>query len=641
MSDLLPLYINRRQLSHWLLPVTVFLLLTAATLAAWQWQSRVQREAAELSDSQESAAITTEIRERLRLHAQFLRSLQAFATANPEQDLRAWQRYAQQIDIRGSLSGLFAFAYAPVVSPETTGRFVFATRRQVDRSNFRISPPPSGKVVAPVIFIAPETPELQSAVGFDTLSEPTRHQAIRTATATRDIAMSGPIVLLADKASRRPAFLMAHALYRAGLPLENADQRQFAFGGAVLTAYRTDDFFSSLNHGDQSNLALQVFDESLAGDKTETNAPTLIYDSDPDPDPDLHSGPATPTLHHEIDFGGRNWILEFRPRSSYANTQSLDLPTVILFGGMFGNTLLSLLIFHLGTHRERAEQYAQKLTQELRNHRDHLHELVAERTASLETALQRGLAANEAKSKFLANMSHELRTPMHAVLSFSQLGIERAVADGQAKVGQYFQRIEQSATRLLDLINELLDLSKLESGRLELELAPTNLNALLHHSIAQIESLLIARNLKIELVSLTADSEVIADPKRITQVIFNLLSNAIKFSPAHSSIRIELDTAELPLGRRTEDNGNQAALAIRFIDSGIGIPPTELESIFDKFEQSTATRTGAGGTGLGLAISRAVVMQHRGTIIAENNVGGGACFTVTLPKNNGMEIDAT
>lgn len=637
MSDLLPLSTNRRQLSHWLLPVTVFLLLTAATLAAWQWQSRVQREAAELSDSQESAAITTEIRERLRLHAQFLRSLQAFATANPEQDLRAWRRYAQQIDIGGSLSGLFAFAYAPAVSPEETEHFVFATRRQVDRSNFHIFPPPSGEVVAPIIFIAPETPELQLAVGFDTLSEPTRHQAISTATATRDIAMSGPIVLLADKASQRSAFLMAHALYRAGLPLETAVQRQSAFGGAVLTAYRTDVFFSSLNHGDQSSLAFQVFDESLASDKAVASAPTLIYDSDPD----LQSGPGTPTLHHEIDFGGRNWILEFRPRSSYVNTQVLDLPTVILFGGMFGNALLSLLIFHLGTHRERAEQYAQKLTQELRNHRDHLHELVAERTASLETALQRGLAANEAKSKFLANMSHELRTPMHAVLSFSQLGIERAATDGQAKVGQYFQRIEQSATRLLDLINELLDLSKLESGRLTLELAPIDMNVLLHHTVAQIESLLIARNLKIEIVSLTADTEVIADSKRLTQVVFNLLSNAIKFSPAHGLIRIELDAAELPLGRRAKDNGSQAALAIRFIDSGIGIPPTELESIFDKFEQSTATRTGAGGTGLGLAISRAVVMQHRGTIIAENNVGGGACFTVTLPKNNGMEIDAT
>lgn len=636
MSALFSLSANRHQLSRWWLPVTVFLLLTAATLAAWQWQIRAQREVAELTNSQESAAITSEIRERLRLHAQFLRSLQAFATANPVQDLHTWRRYAKQIDFRDSLSALFAFAYAPAVTPEATERFLFATRQPVDRGNFKIFPPPRGQIVAPILFIAPETPELQAAVGFDMLSETVRHQAIRTATTTRDVAMSGPIVLVTDKASRRSAFLMVHALYQTGLPLESADQRQFAFGGVVLTAYRTDVFFSSLKQGDQSGLALQVFDESLSGDKTRTTLPTLIYDSDPD----LQIGPDTPTLHHEIDFGGRNWILEFRPRSNYGNTQILDLPSVILVGGMLGNMLLSLLIFHLGTHRERAVQYAQRLTQELRTHRDHLHELVAERTVRLETALQRGLAANEAKSKFLANMSHELRTPMHAVLSFSQLGIERSEADGQTKASQYFQRIEQSATRLLDLINELLDLSKLESGRFELELAPIDINAVLHHTIAQIESLLIAHDLKIELVSRTADSNIIADPKRLTQVFFNLLSNAIKFSPAHGLIRIEFDAATLPLGRRADDNGTQPALAIRFIDSGIGIPPMELESIFDKFEQSSATRNGAGGTGLGLAISRAVVLQHRGTIIAENNIGGGACFTVTLPKNHGTEINA-
>ena len=117
-----------------------------------------------------------------------------------------------------------------------------------------------------------------------------------------------------------------------------------------------------------------------------------------------------------------------------------------------------------------------------------------------------------------------------------------------------------------------------------------------------------------------------------------MLSNAIKFSPPQSTIRIEVDAGDLPRGRRSEDSGTQPALSIRIIDSGHGIHADELESIFDKFEQGSLTRTGAGGTGLGLAISREIVTQHRGTITTKNNARGGACFTVTLPENDGTGI---
>jgi signal transduction histidine kinase len=126
-----------------------------------------------------------------------------------------------------------------------------------------------------------------------------------------------------------------------------------------------------------------------------------------------------------------------------------------------------------------------------------------------------------------------------------------------------------------------------------------------------------------------------APTNRVTQVICNLLSNAIKFSPEGGSIRIEL-SGQLPAvgASRTAVCKRQA---ISFTDQGIGIPTDELEHIFEKFVQSSATKNGAGGTGLGLAICRAIVAQHRGTIAAHNNPGPGACFVVTLPLNCWME----
>jgi len=627
---------SQRRLPNWLLPTVVFLFFGTVTIAISRWQSEIQSNSNEISNTQISATMTTEIRDRLRLHGQFLRSLNAFASANPNQGLPAWRRYAERTDITGNLSGLFSFAYAMAVSPAETEKFVFSTRQQVDRSNFHIFPESSDKLTAPIMFAAPENTQLRAAIGFDLLSEPTRRQAINTAITSRDVAITGPIFLVADT-TQRPAFMLLHALYQPNLPLNTVSQRHAAFSGVVLTAYFTDDFFATLKHDARSNFALKIFDETLASETTEQTSPTLIFDSDPN----LKVEPEAQIYHHEIDFGGRNWILEFRPRAHPTEHLAFDLPSVILYGGLLSNALFALLVFNLGTHRERAERYASEVTSELRQHRDHLHERVAERTASLDAALQRVRAASAAKSEFLANMSHELRTPMHAVLSFSQLGSERAEIDGQAKLGQYFQRIEQSATRLLDLINELLDLTKLESGRSDLALAPTDLAQLLHQASAQLESLLLAHKLQIEIVTLVPDSAISADATRLTQVIFNLLSNAIKFSPEQSTIRIELDSAELPFGRRAADNGMQPAMAIRFIDSGVGIPAGELDSIFEKFEQSSATRTGAGGTGLGLAITRAIVLQHRGTIVANNNIGGGACFTVTLPIDSGIGAGKT
>ena len=621
--------VSSHRFSRWLLPAAVCLALAGATVAAWRWQSHIEVEAKEFAGIQQSAAIASEIRERLRLHAQFLRSLQAFASTAPRQDFAAWRRYAEEIESTGSLSGLTAFAYAPAVRTAELEAFTFATRRQVDRNNFRIFPNATAPVVAPIVFISPDNGSISAAIGFDVLSEKVRREAIQSSVTRREVAMSGPIVLVHDDASQRQGFLLVQAIYEPHKPLASSAERERAFAGVVITGYRTDDFLASLKHGPQRNFALQVFDESLSGEAREAPAPSLIYDSDPS----QVNSQNTQVFRHEIDFGGRNWILLFRPRPEQGSDQSIDPAKLILVGGLLGSALLALLVFYLTTHRERAERYARQVTQELRQHRDHLHELVAERTARLDEALHSAQAASHAKSEFLANMSHELRTPMHAILGFSQLGDANAQSTGNDKLAQYFRRIEQSANRLLALINELLNLSKLQAGRVELALTPTDLLDLLHQTVAQLESLSLARHLKLDINSKVATAKVIVDPKLMQQVIVNLLSNAIKFSPDSGTIRILLEPAELPTGRRADDTSRQPALAIRIFDSGIGIPEKELEIIFDKFVQSSATRSGAGGTGLGLAISRAIVSQHRGTIVAANNIEGGACFTVTLPIN--------
>jgi signal transduction histidine kinase/sensor domain CHASE-containing protein len=615
----------RRSRGNWLLPLATFLLLALVTLATWYWQLRIQTQAEELANNLESAAITAEIRDRLNLHGQFLRSLQAFAAATPNQDLATWRRFAQAMETEDSLAGMFAFAYAPAVRLDAAKSFQKSRKIPVDRSNPGIFPKTDSRLALPLAFIAPESP---AAIGFDLLSEPTRREAINRAVRTGNIAMTAPIELQPDIGTKRPGFQMVYAIFHDQASRRDANRHSLA--GVVLTAYRFDEFMSSFKLPLSSRFMLHIFDESLAGNSAETSAPTLIYNSAPS-----HNVSGTPLLHHEIDFGGRNWVLHFY-LSEHRN-RGLDTPALVLYSGLLGSLLLALLVHHLATHRERAERYALSLTRELSEHRDHLQELVHERTASLNAALQQARAANQAKSEFLANMSHELRTPMHAILGFVELGSRRAANASDPRITLYFQRIDQSGLRLLSLIDELLDLSKLDAGQMVLHPNGFDLLDLVKQVGAQLESLLIDRRLRLEISCQAASTYITADQGRITQVICNLLSNAIKFSPEGGCIRVALSEAELPAGRRAQDSGSQAGLAISFIDQGVGIPTDELEHIFEKFVQSSATKNGAGGTGLGLAICRAIVAQHRGTIAAHNNPGPGACFVVTLPLNCWME----
>jgi signal transduction histidine kinase len=182
--------------------------------------------------------------------------------------------------------------------------------------------------------------------------------------------------------------------------------------------------------------------------------------------------------------------------------------------------------------------------------------------------------------------------------------------------------VERSGERLLTLLNDLLDLSKLEAGKMRYEMTRVDLVALAAGVIEECAVLARERGLAVELDVRASDVRAWCDPHRVGQVLRNLLSNAIKFSPDGGQVRIVFDDAL-----------ERGALALTVQDDGTGIPEDELEAIFDKFVQSSKTKSGAGGTGLGLSICRQIVQDHGGRIWAGNRSRGGAFITFVLPRH--------
>ena len=257
-------------------------------------------------------------------------------------------------------------------------------------------------------------------------------------------------------------------------------------------------------------------------------------------------------------------------------------------------------------------------------------ELDSERTRlqlvnqELKAAKEQADQANQAKTSLLMNMSHEFRTPMHAILNYTNMGLKKLESAEREKLKKYLTNIQHSGLRLLELLNALLDLAKLESGKLELKPSRGDLTQIIRQSQAEVGSLFEAKQLELVVECQSRDTYAFFDKERLIQVFINLFSNAIKFSPRENTIQITIADGKLP------ERG--PAFHCTVSDNGVGIPEAELEAIFDKFTQSSKTNTGAGGSGLGLAICREIIHLHGGIIWAAASPSGGASIHFVIPK---------
>ena len=247
-----------------------------------------------------------------------------------------------------------------------------------------------------------------------------------------------------------------------------------------------------------------------------------------------------------------------------------------------------------------------------------------ERKEQLEEALQRANRANEAKSLFLSNMSHDIRTPMNAIIGFTTLATNHI--DNVERVEDYLGKIQASSTHLLDLINDILDMSRIESGKASVEEKPCDLVEAAEHLGSIVQSEVGEKGLRYEVdLSGLHHPIVMCDELRLKQVLLNILGNAVKFTPSGGSVSFSISEA-------AADADGKANYTMTIADSGIGMDEAFIKHIFDPFERErTSTLSGTQGTGLGMSIAKRLVDMMGGDISVTSVKGEGSTFSVTLP----------
>jgi len=281
--------------------------------------------------------------------------------------------------------------------------------------------------------------------------------------------------------------------------------------------------------------------------------------------------------------------------------------SIRLVRGANNEPLYFLPIIQNITERKQAEELVQRYA-------DELEQRVEERTAQL-------ISANRAKDEFLANVSHELRTPLSGVLGYSEILLEGVRGPLTEKQQQAVQMISSSGEYLLKLVNDILDISRIETGKFEIRPEIMDVNEICKSSLSLILPLAEKKSIRVDYSPSTDALTLFADPKRLKQMLVNLLHNAVKFTPEKGSVKFNVQA-----------NAKEGVMRFSITDTGIGIKPEEIEKLFMPFVQvDSGLSRQYEGTGLGLALVKKLAELHEGRVELQSDFGKGSCFTLVLP----------
>ncbi len=451
------------------------------------------------------------------------------------------------------------------------------------------------------------------AWGYDIGSDPMQRAAIELAVQTGEPIITGRTRLHLDD-QKHAGFRYFLPLYKKGPAPKTAEEREAALEGLIYAPIILDLALSDTVVAVEGYLDFEVFDGA------ETTKDNLLFDYDG------HLATATKGIGHaayeqrmfdswsQIKVGGRTWTMVTSTTPKFEAANGSSVPGLISVGGILFSVLLAIIVWSLGLSRRQAVALAMNMTAEIRASQEVIRQ--AKEGAEL---------ANRAKSDFLANMSHEIRTPLTAILGFSDILRDDGIIErAPPRRIQAIDTIRSASRHLLSIINDILDLSKIEANKMTVERVSTSLVGVLHEVESLLQPQAIGKGLAFNtaLASPVPD-QIMSDPTRLRQILMNMAGNAVKFTEV-GSVTITMSSVI---------RNGQSRLVIDVEDTGAGMTPEQSEQLFKAFGQADGTVTRKyGGTGLGLTICRRLAELMGGTVVlARTEPNVGSCFRMDLP----------
>jgi signal transduction histidine kinase/AmiR/NasT family two-component response regulator len=552
----------------------------------------------------EVKTITAAIETRLQIYKNVLISTRGLFNASQYVSREAFRDFIKGFDLETTYPGIRGVGYAPKVLPHEIQKHIAEIKKSglPDYSPWPLTNSPD---IFHIIYLEPVDWRNKRALGYDMYSEPIRRDAMARARDTGNLATTGRVILIQEtKQNPQPGFLVYIPVYKKNMPVDTVENRRKAIQGFVYSPFRAPDLFNQIQKEmikDDSAILMEVFDG------TAENPNALLYSSETEHP--VKSAKFSHLITIPLFMADHTWTLKIQADpSNKIKFWTFSPWAVAIFG-----YVLSFLIFSF-------LRFLKRLNNNLKE--DLLRQRASEE--QIRIAQKASDQANEAKSRFLATITHEIRTPIGIIMGFADLALD--ASDLKSETKNYLMGIKRNGNLLLNLIGDVLDLSKIEANKMELEIRKISLIETLDDIMSSLNLLAQEKGLNLHLVKEEPlPATISTDPMRFRQILMNLIGNAIKFT--------EKGQVTLTVKMLSEKSiGVPIQLEFEIKDTGMGISPEFMKNIFQPFAQAELSKNKTTkGTGLGLVLSKQFAKALGGDVdLIESTLGKGSTFRFLL-----------
>lgn len=569
------------------IPYVIFVVALLLTTVTTFYVNHILQERDKLRFGSSVQETQDAIVNEMEIYTTLLRGAASFFTANGDATGSEFETYVNRLRLQKFYDGIQGIGYIQHLTNDQKSSFLESFNND-DTNTLAIKPDGEREEYNVIVYLEPKNSLNQAAIGLDIYNDPIRLDALQRARDTAKPVTSKSVILTKTTKTRQPCFFIFLPIYESTNVPATVAERRDKITGYVFSPFRSDIVFTKeLNSPSLPSLTYKIYDGMTTDEKH------LVYDSvDTNNKTALEYNPLFQTTRH-LTIDGETWTIVYTNNPTFEQASQKNLPPFIFLGGV----LVSFLFFTLSR-----SQYIAKNNAEIYAHQ-------------LQTSQQELQKAIGMRDNFISIASHELKTPVTSLKVYIEVLIRQLTQQGETKVTDYLTKMNRQTDKLTLLIHDLLDVSRLQGGRLTFRKEKFDVSKLVSEVVEGTQQ--IATNHRIIIKGKT-QTKVWGDRERISQVLNNLLTNAIKYSPDAKEVIVRL-----------AEKNNHTLISVQ--DFGIGISKEHQKKIFNRFYRvNDRDKQTYPGLGIGLYISNEIMKQHNGHITIKSRQDRGSTFTFAL-----------